>query len=228
MEPWLRALKQRRLKPNTEQFAFLESLAQRLHTEAQNELDDSVREAMEEPMFDLIHGIPGAGKSLLISWVRELFEEVMQWQHGVQFVCLGFQNAMAAHINGSTVHHWSGIPVGETDGASTTRDNNKLSARCQCLRFILIDEISMIAAQLFGQLELVVRKVIRKRSIYKKRPNGSERPFGGVNVLMFGDWWQIKPVSGTALYANPVTAPSEVARHGVKLFWGEQPNAVHK
>ena len=60
------------------------------------------------------------------------------------------------------------------------------------LRFLLIDEISMITAQLFGQLELVVRKVIRKRSIYKTRPDGTERPFGGVNVLLFGDWWQNK------------------------------------
>ena len=179
-------------------------------------------------MFDRVHGIPGSGKSALISWVREMFEEVMQWKHGVQFVCLAFQNAMAAHIDGATIHHWSGIPVADTEGSTTTRDNSKLSAKCQTLRFILIDEISMIAAQLFGQLELVVRKVIRKRSIYKKRPDGTERPFGGVNVLLFGDWWQIKPVSGTALFANPDSAPSEEARHGLQMLWGQQPNAIHK
>jgi hypothetical protein len=49
-----------------------------------------------------------------------------------------------------------------------------------------------------------------------------------VNILLFGDWWQIKPVSGTALYADPDTAPSAVAHHGMQLFWGSQPNAVHR
>ena len=134
---------------------------------------------------------------------------------------------MAAHIDGATVHHWSGIPVAETDGGAT-RDNSKLSARCQCLRFILIDEISMIGAQLFGLLELVIRKVIRKKSVYKIRPNGTERPFGGVNILLFGDWWQIKPVSGAALFTDPTIAQTETTRHGLNLLWGEKPNAIRK
>ena len=46
-------------------------------------------------------------------------EEGLGWEHGVQFVCLAFQNAMAAQINGHTVHHWSGIPARNDDGNAT-------------------------------------------------------------------------------------------------------------
>ena len=86
---------------------------------------------------------------------------------------------MAAHIGGMTIHHWTGIPVCEAEGASLTRDNNRFPAKCQTLRFILIDEISMVSAQLFGQLEIIVTKVIRRRNTYKVRSDGTERPFGG-------------------------------------------------
>ena len=49
------------------------------------------------------------------------------WTHGVQFVRLVFQNSMACQIDGCTVHHWSGIPVGETDGTALTKDAHKLA-----------------------------------------------------------------------------------------------------
>ena len=100
LDSWLSAFRKRPCRPNDDQFKFLQALGQRLCTEARNEANDSLRETKEEPMFDLIHGIPGSGKNDLISWVREMFEEVMQWKHGVQFICLAFQNAVAASIYG--------------------------------------------------------------------------------------------------------------------------------
>ena len=70
--------------------------------------------------------------------------------------------------------------------------------------------------------------MIRLRSGYKRRQDGSQRPFGGVNVILSGDWWQIKPVGGNALFSNPLSAPSAVAGHGVELRWGAPPNAIRR
>ena len=60
-------------------------------------------------------------------------------------------NAIAAHIDGSTVHHWSGISVGDVDGAVITKDAHKLSTRCQSLRFVLVGQAPLfVAAEVIG------------------------------------------------------------------------------
>ena len=208
---------------------FLRAVERRTQQETADERRDETGDAGGgEPLFDLIHGVPGAGKSKLIGWLRRFFEEVFGWKHGVQFVCLAFQNIMAALISGFTVHHWACIAIGEAEGTSTTKDANRLSTRCQCLRFIIIDEISMISAQLLAQLEVLVARVVRRRAIYRCRADGTSRPFGGINMLLFGDLWQLKPVTGTELFSNPDDARTGTAAHGLGLLWGAPPNAVHR
>jgi hypothetical protein len=40
-----------------------------------------------------------------------------------------------------------------------------------------------------------------------------------VNIVLFGDFWQLKPVSGRCLFANPFEAPAGLAQHGQRLLW---------
>ena len=99
--------------------------------------------------------------------------------------------------------------------------------RCQCLRFIIIDEISMVSAELLAQLDLILRKVVRARSGYRRRcSDGSIRAFGGINVITFGDWWQLRPVRNTAIFSNRMLRPSGMAAAGLDLFWGTGPDAI--
>ena len=107
---------------------MLKAIAERVNTEMLEEQAGEMASTAHEPMLDLVHGLPGTGKSRVIAWIRELLEDVLRWEHGVEFVCLAFQNSMAAHIDGATIHHWSTIQVGEALGAA--RDKNKLSIRC--------------------------------------------------------------------------------------------------
>ena len=102
----------------------------------------------------------------------------------MQFVCLAFRNAMAAKIKGYTVHHWSGIPVRSEDGLSTG-DRHTHSIKCQALHAILIDEVSMLPAELLGALEHVVTGAVQLHGTYKRRPCGSIRAVGGMNVVMW-------------------------------------------
>ena len=48
----------------------------------------------------------------------------------------------------------------------------------------IIDKLSMVSAELFGALELVVRKVIRSKHPYKLRKDDSVCRFLGINVLV--------------------------------------------
>ena len=137
--------------PNKEQESFLRHFVLRLKVELREMSQRSTEQSLEEPLLDLIHGFPGTGKSKIIQWMRRLMEAGLGWQHGVQYVCLAFQNAMAAQINGFTIHHWSGIPARAVDGGSSG-DKHKQANKCQALRVIIIDEISMVAAELLGGL----------------------------------------------------------------------------
>ena len=220
LKKWLADLHLREIHPTTQQFALLEAIVDRISAEAAVEQGmPGEKLPASEPLFDMVHGEPGCGKSRLISWIREAFEAVLGWQHGIHFVCLAFQNTMAAQIGGETIHHWSGIPVAESDGAAAARDPQKLSTKCQSLRWIIIDEISMVSAQLLGQLEVAVARVVRRKNPHRLDTSGHPRPFGGINVLLSGDMWQLKPVTGLALFASPSDARSQTAYLGCMLIW---------
>ena len=158
-----------------------------MKTEIAEELAETKHKTPHAPMLDLVHGLPGTGKTVLIKWIRRLFEEALGWQHGIQFVLLAFQNSMAANIDGFTIHHWASIPVHTEAGSSGTTNAAKLSTLCQCLRFILIDEISMVSAELFVQLQRIVQKVVRVTAarggrsgvcVYRKLASGVRRVVG--------------------------------------------------
>ena len=185
---------------------MLKHVATRVKEEWVEESAGLVSSSTHDPLFDLVHGLPGTGKSRVIAWIRELFEDKLGWTHGNQFVCLAFQNTMAANIDGFTIHTWAGVPwkmdAGE-GGGGVARDIGELFLRCQNLRWILVDEISMVSAELLAELERRVSQAARPVGTYKHRPDKSPRPFGGFNVLLFGDWWQLRPVKSTALFDNP-------------------------
>ena len=188
----------------------------------------------DEPLFDLIHGIPGAGKSKVIAWICELFTDVLGWTGGNQFICLAVQNTMAANIGGSTIHHWGNVPFRDEKGKETgrrtggKRDTSVLFNRCLNLRWILIDEISMVSAELLSELQYLVRKAVRKPGTYKVRLDKSIRPFGGVNTLLFGDWWQLRPVRATSLFDHPSKVSSDLAHEGLLLLWGQNRDSVQR
>ena len=110
--------------------------------------------------------------------------------------------------------HWSSITVGETDGTALAEDAHKLATKRQSLCWVLIDEVSMISAQLVGVLDILIGKVIWKRGSWKRRADGTERPFGGLNAKFFGGFLQLKPVLGTTLASSPELAVGSIATHG--------------
>ena len=186
IDTWLREVQHRTFRPNEEQFAVLQGVATRLKQELQQEqsIERNPVGDNDEPMLDLVHGLPGTGKTEVIKWLIELFQ-VLGWENGVQYICLAVQNVMAANIGGQTIHHWSGIPTMKQEGSAGTKDTATLSIKCQCLRFILLDEISMVSGELLGALEHVIQKVVKSRTLWKKRADDSKRLFGGINVIFF-------------------------------------------
>lgn len=92
----------------------------------------------------------------------------------------------ATHMSGTTIHSWSGIGIkdelSERDLTTLAR-KQFLADRLKETAVLIIDEISMLHAK---QLNLVnqVLKHVRK----------SDQPFGGIQVVVAGDFFQLPPI----------------------------------
>ena len=80
----------------------------------------------------------------------------MKWEHGVQFVCVAFQNRVAYQMGGATLHSAGEVPVGgvHQDRKLAHGDIDLLFTKNQALRWILIDEVYMIPDDLLGHFGL--------------------------------------------------------------------------
>jgi hypothetical protein len=80
-----------------------------------------------------------------------------------------------------------------------------MGVKCNCLRFLFIDEVEASGLNLISQVEEATRKNAGR--LFKKslKQNGEEdvRVFGGLNVFFLGDFWQLPPTGQIAVMSNP-------------------------
>ena len=108
-------------------------------------------------------------------------EDGLGWEHSVKFVCLAFQNALAAQINGFTVHRWAGIPAINVDN-SACGDRHKQSLKCAALRVIIIDEARDVYPSCYtlGTNQLVWKSL---RQVRLECPTDSHRVTGDPRTM---------------------------------------------
>ncbi|XP_017029552.1 ATP-dependent DNA helicase PIF1 [Drosophila kikkawai] len=106
----------------------------------------------------------------------------------------------ACLIGGTTLHAFAGIGGGD---ASMQRcldlASRPMSAQTwrKCKRLI-IDEISMVDGQFFEKIEAVARHIRR-----------NDRPFGGIQLILCGDFLQLPPVIKSDFGAAPSSTPQQ-------------------
>lgn len=91
----------------------------------------------------------------------------------------------ATHINGNTIHAWSGIGV--SDELRPDFEDHLLKSRREIIEktnVLIIDEISMLHDYRLDMVDTIARKV-----------RDDDRPFGGIQVILCGDFFQLPPVN---------------------------------
>lgn len=127
-------------------------------------------------------GPPGAGKTYVLNQFIKLAEG-----RGKKIAVTASTGIAATHIGGTTIHSWSGLGIRESIN-STDRQrlvaNNRLIKRYNSTDTLVIDEVSMLHGQ---RLDLInqVCKLLR----------GNDKPFGGIQVILVGDLFQLPPVT---------------------------------
>uniref|UniRef100_A0A6C0DS44 Uracil-DNA glycosylase n=1 Tax=viral metagenome TaxID=1070528 RepID=A0A6C0DS44_9ZZZZ len=125
-------------------------------------------------------GPGGTGKSTI---VRRLSQEV----HGIAVTAMTGCAALLLEAKASTLHSWAGIGLGKDTLEKTIemiRKKDRLRRRWTTCRVLVIDEVSMLTPELFERLDAIGRS-IRK----------SNKRFGGLGLVLVGDFCQLPPVS---------------------------------
>ena len=138
---------------------------------------------------------------------------------------------MAALFGGTTVHGWGRVPI-DTSKAHELVGKQKgvagpdtLFERAQSIQWLIIDEISTLSVLVCGVFDSNLRRA-RKRHPNSHRPDGTERPFGGCNMTLAGDWWQLPPVRAAGFYSNPFGELEFVEQRAMGYFWERDENCI--
>ena len=127
-------------------------------------------------------GSAGTGKTYLINQYIEYLRV-----REVPVAITASTGIAATHIGGQTIHSWSGIGIRDEikkEDLDRIRRNKATVKRLQEARVLIIDEISMLSG-----------KVLTGVSDILKHFKRSMEPFGGMQVILSGDFFQLPPVS---------------------------------
>lgn len=128
----------------------------------------------------LLTGPAGSGKTYVLNrFIKEA-------KAGKKHVAVTATTGLAAtHLGGNTIHSWSGIGI--HDELKPDFEDHLLKTRRDIIGttdVLIIDEISMMHDFRLDMIDQVARTV-RK----------DERPFGGIQVILCGDFFQLPPVN---------------------------------
>lgn len=130
-------------------------------------------------------GSAGTGKSVLL---REIISGLREkYKRESDRVAVTASTGLAAcNIGGVTLHSFAGIGLGKEpveELVKKIKRNQKAKHRWMRTKVLVIDEISMVDGELFDKLERIARLI---------KNNG--RPFGGIQLVITGDFFQLPPV----------------------------------
>ena len=263
---------------NKEQHELLKLVVDRLLVELELAPIEETALQNAEPMCHLLHGPPGTGKSHCLIFLRELFD-LIGYRQGIDYEVLAFQAVNAASLAGKTIHHACGFRTEQHSSGDAAAIAATTAKRLSYWRWVFLDEISMVGAQLLGRMDHRIRSIksdadkfkfdgqgqprqgsIRHgtspvllqargadivsrwkrfrtygtiyatekvlRRVLEFNPETIRRPFGGVNIIMGGDFFQLPPPEGGFLGSIPQhlrgqDAPQPDARKdsGLSILW---------
>jgi ATP-dependent DNA helicase PIF1 len=130
-----------------------------------------------------ITGPGGTGKTALIKYIQK---DAVRKGFNIQVCALTGCAAVLLECKAKTLHSWAGIGLGKGsfDQLVTKISKNRfLKSNWKTTDILVVDEVSMMSQKLFELLD-AIGKAIRKNS----------RPFGGIQLIFSGDFYQLPPV----------------------------------
>ena len=131
-----------------------------------------------------ITGPGGCGKSELI---RHIYRHAMQNNKQIQVTALTGCAAILLNCNAKTLHSWAGIGIGNKSNEFLIKKvkGNKFSKKMwKTTDILIVDEVSMLSMKMFDTLNIIGKHI---RGVM-------DTPFGGIQLIFSGDFFQLPPV----------------------------------
>ena len=127
-------------------------------------------------------GSAGTGKTYLLNKYTNYLKE-----RGIKPAIVAPTGIAASHIGGMTIHSFFGVGIMETITDEYLKQlfyRKFLHNRLRSLEVLIVDEVSMVSPELFISMDKILREF-----------KHSEEPFGGVQLILSGDFFQLPPIS---------------------------------
>lgn len=127
-------------------------------------------------------GAAGSGKTHLMNQYIDYL-----YKHSVPMAVTASTGIAATHIGGQTIHSWSGIGIRDSADEGEMADlaaKSHVKRNWRRAKVLIIDEVSMLHGHQLEMIDMLGRNIL-----------DSEKPFGGLQVVLSGDFFQLPPVS---------------------------------
>lgn len=168
------------------------------------EFNAAIQEMERSKGHYFITGKAGTGKSTLLSIYRKTTRK--------KTAVLAPTGIAALNVRGQTIHSFFGFPPKMLEPNELTRRRNwRMYANVET---IIIDEISMVRADMMDNIDLFLRN-----------NRGINKPFGGVQMIFYGDLFQLPPIIAspeerlilTQEYESPYFFSSRVVKDEIEV-----------
>ena len=158
-------------------------------------LNESTLSEEQREIFDkyieganiFITGPGGCGKSHLIKNIVK--HASTRIKYNVAVTAMTGCAAVLLECCATTIHSWAGIGIAKADDdviINRISTNIYKKQKWKNVNLLIIDEVSMMSKRIFNLLDAIGKNVRKNR-----------RPFGGIQVIFCGDFYQLPPVGNS-------------------------------
>lgn len=166
-------------------------------------------EAVKKGTNIFLTGPAGTGKSYLLSIIIENLNKRVALTAMTGCAALLLSNSVSTDIKARTLHSWGGVGLAKesiTELVKKIRANYHSMKRWLCTDILIVDEVSMMTPEFLEKLNEIGKQL-------RKNP----KPFGGIQILFVGDFFQLPPVAKEMKFAFESPIWNEIIKETIQL-----------
>jgi hypothetical protein len=141
------------------------------------------------PLLLNVDGRAGTGKSFIIQVMSAHLTALSNSSDTV--LRTAPTGAASFGITGSTIQSLLKLPINKPIEILRPGLAQSIQARLACTRYLIIDEKSMMSPETLFHIDFRLQQAF-----------GNRTRFGGISIILFGDFWQLPPIKDKALYQS--------------------------